>query len=566
MPGLLAPQRERTFRKPTGRPNPPIILITGADKSGKRYEAARGSSSDLVGMTYWIGIGGSQGAADYYGRIEGARYEIVPHDGSYQEILDAIRCAIARPPVNGKPNMLVLDDVTSLWDLLSDEQALVARERAARRVRDSRGRLSLIDEPAVVDHGLWQDAKDRWGEVLWLLRRHSGPTLLIARQEVVTAYENDKPTRYTTRKIKAEKNLSSAVDATVELRALGEAYLTGGRTLHWEIKPGETQPLTDFSIDKLLRYLGFQEAADTRSTNELRPDAYLSELGRSTEAAQPATQAPVAAPQVAPSTPGLTGEQAVAIIGAALKNETDPVAALEDVREEWGRRTLARVSTETSLGVMNADDLLTRSLAIVKAKKTNSNGSGSDSGGSNREKRDAKPGHQSHPSAVTSSPTPVGPHTPTAEEPGQAGARPEEPDAAAPPPPDPDNPPPPTDERPEDTSAAEEPQDRPQQPLPARRMTKAQRDAERAREVLMAEAVIQARVLFVTVGEHLGPKSVAPMAELRNFLQEQRSAVIEVLEKEGQTELADSYRNARVPELRIAEMFAPYLNQGARPT
>lgn len=557
MPGLLAPLRERTFRKPTGRPNPPIILITGSDKSGKRYEAARGSSSDLVGMTYWIGIGGSQGTADYYGRIPDARYEIVPHDGSYQDILDAIRCAIDQPPVNDKPNMIVLDDVTSLWDLLSDEQALVARERAARRVRDSRGRLSLIDEPVVVDHGLWQDAKDRWGEVLWLLRRHSGPTLLIARQEVVTAYENDKPTRYTTRKIRAEKNLSSAVDATVELRAIGEAYLTGGRTLHWEIKPGETQPLPDFSVDTLLRYLGFQEAVDTRSTNELRPDAYLRELGRPTETAQPMSPTPAAAPQAVPSAPELTGEQAVAIIGAALKNETDPVAALEDVREDWGRRTLAGVSTSTSLGVMNADDLLTRSLAIVKAKKTTSEGSGSDGGGSHDEKRDAKTGKESRPSVAAPSPTPpTGP--PTANEPGRANAGTEYPDGAAPPP-DPDNPPP-TDERPEDTSAAEEPQDRPEQALPGRRKTKAERDAERVRKALMAEAIVQARVLFVTVGEHLGTKSVAPMGELRDFLQEQRPAVIKVLEKDGRTELADAYRNARMPELRIAEMFESYLS------
>ncbi|MEV7512094.1 hypothetical protein AB0O57_29470 [Streptomyces sp. NPDC091201] len=554
MPGTLAPQRKRTIRKPTKLPNPPMILLTGADKSGKRYEAAVASGSDLIGETYWIGIGGSQGTADYYGRIEGARHQIVEHTGDFEDILDATRCAIAQPPVDGKRNMIVIDDVTALWDLLSDEQALVARERAAHRVQDSRGRLSLIDEPAVVDHGLWQDAKDRWGQFLWLLRQHSGPTLLIARQEVVTAYENDKPTRYSTRKIRAEKNLSSTVDATVELRARGEAYLTGGRTLHWEIRPGETQRIPDFSVDKLLRYLGFEEAAGTRAANEVRPEAYLQERVRST-----------AAPKSAgPAAEGLSGERAVDIIRKALTDETDPVAALEEVRREWGRRTLARIMTHTSKGNMTADDLLTGSLAYVRAKaKSQTSDSGSTPDDSRREGADENTGRPSRPAdeSHVDAPGPTSPATPqptpdtgAEEEPGQAGSTEE-----VPPPPDPENPPPPRTEQPEDISAAEEPQDLPP-PAPTRRQTRAERDAARVRDALLAEALVQARVLRVTIGEHLGPMSIAPMSTLRDFLVEQRTAVIDVLKQVGQTELADAYMDARIPELRISEMFADYLS------
>src|SRR4051812_37122880 len=97
MPGITTPLRERRSRKPTGLPNPPMIVLCGPEKCGKSHEAARGTGSDLIGIAFWIEIGGSEGTADYYGRVPGANYEIVPHDGSYQDILDAIRWAVAQP-------------------------------------------------------------------------------------------------------------------------------------------------------------------------------------------------------------------------------------------------------------------------------------------------------------------------------------------------------------------------------------------------------------------------------------------------------------------------------------
>ncbi|CAM5235261.1 Outer membrane biosynthesis protein TonB OS=Streptomyces griseomycini OX=66895 GN=FHS37_006594 PE=4 SV=1 [Streptomyces griseomycini] len=255
-----------------------MILLAGPEKTGKSRIAAEGTASELLGMTYWIEIGGSEGTADYYGRIPGANYEIVPHDGSYQDILDAVRWAVAQPPaVEGKRNMIVVDNVSVLWDMLSDEQAIYARWRAEKRAKEDRRRGPNPDLPVTVDPDLWNRAKDRWGEILWHLRRHSGPTLLLARQELVIAFENDKPTRERTRKIKAEKNLPAAVDAIVELHALGEAYLTGVRTLHWEVTPGQSERFEKFSIDALLRRMGFHEAAATRQVTEARPEAYLDE-------------------------------------------------------------------------------------------------------------------------------------------------------------------------------------------------------------------------------------------------------------------------------------------------
>ncbi|MCD9903234.1 hypothetical protein LUR56_31280 [Streptomyces sp. MT29] len=388
MPGITAPQRARTSRKPTGLPNPPMMLLVGPEKSGKSYEAALGTSSDLVGMTYWIEIGGSEGTADYYGRVPGARYEIVEHDGTYQDILDAVRWAIAQPPVDGKQNMIVVDNGSNLWDMLGDEQALFARRRAVRKAHGNRRSGPSLDDPVVIDSDLWNRAKDRWGEFLWLLRRHSGPVLLLARQELVTAFENDKPTRDKTRKVKAEKNLPAAVDAIVELHTLGEAYLTGVRTLHWDVKPGETTRFANFSIDTLLRRLGYEEAAATRQVTESRPEAYLQEEDQ--QQAQDRGQEPrqqgqqQQQRQEAPVTPagggaGLSSQAAVKLIHEALTDETSPEARLLDIREEWGARTLRQIPTRTKMwGERDADDLITQCLTHIAAEALKRSSAGED--------------------------------------------------------------------------------------------------------------------------------------------------------------------------------------------
>ncbi|GHG80129.1 hypothetical protein [Streptomyces griseocarneus] len=525
MAGITAPQRTRKSRKPTGKPNPPIILLTGPEKTGKSYEAARGSGSDLIGKTYWIEIGGSEGTADYYGRVPGAAYEIVPHDGSYQDILDAIRWVNHQPRVDGKPNMLVIDSMTSLWDMLSDEIAMYARNRAIRKAERNRSRVPTLDDPVVIDSDLWNRAKDRWGEVLWLLRRHQGPCLLLARTEIVTAFENDKPTRNTTRKVKAEKNLPAAVDAIVDLHAIGEAWLTGVRTLHMKIQPGETQRFHDFTVDALLRRLGLQDAAESRSASELRPDAELQEYGQQPE--QPA-------PRQSPGRQalGLTGEQAAALIRDALMHPTDPENALLELREEHGRRTLTAVKTETGWGVMSADDLITKSLDHLKVKAAQAQ-VGLEDG-----EQQAPPGH-----ADEAENAPI-----VADAPELVGE-------GTPPPPDPAAELP-TAERPEEVSEAEEPQDLPR-PRPAQA-----NKVNKVMAVLLTEAEIQARILGVTMQEHLEPISgpqegtPPPMTKLRTYVIEHRPMVIGLLEERGERDIANAYRLAGKPELKIAEMFA----------
>ncbi|WP_413100928.1 hypothetical protein [Streptomyces sp. Inha503] len=525
MAGITAPQRTRKSRKPTGKPNPPIVLLAGPEKTGKSYEAAKGSGSDLIGRTYWIEIGGTEGTADYYGRVPGADYEIVEHEGSYRDILDAIRWVNAQPRVDSKPNLLVIDSMTSLWDMLSDEIALFARNRAIRKAQRNRSRVPTLDDPVVVDSDLWNRAKDRWGAVLWLLRRHHGPCLLIARQEIVTAFENDKPTRNTTRKVKAEKNLPAAVDAVVELHSLGEAWLTGVRTLHMKIQPGETQRFPDFSVDSLLRRLGLQDAAETRSVSELRPDADLQDHGQQTSQAEPH-------PATARQAPALTGAQAAGLIRDALMHPTEPETALRELRVEYGRRTLKAVHTDTGWGRMSADALIAKSLDHLKEKADEAAGEHGDQPGEH-----SAPVGQAHDQRETTA----------ADEPAsfEEGTPPSGPAEE-----------PPVPEQPEEISEAEEPQD-----LPRPRPTQVNK-VNKVLAVLLTEAEIQARILGMTMQEHLeavsGPDegTPPPMTKLRKHVIDHRPAVIGLLEERGEREIANAYRLAGKPELKIAHIFA----------
>ncbi|MFE2181332.1 hypothetical protein [Streptomyces sp. NPDC059455] len=562
MPGITTPQRERRSRKPTGRPNPPIILLAGPEKTGKGHEAAVGTGSDLIGMAYWLQVGGISGTADYYGQIEGARYEIVPHDGSFRDILDAIRWAISQAPAeDGKRNMIVIDDVSSVWDLLTDEVAHVNRKRAERRAHSNGNRALRLDDPyADEDRDLWNLAKDRWGEMLWLLRRHNGPTLLIARQEIVTAFENDKPTQHTTRRIKAEKNIKAAVDAVVEFHALGEAYVTGLHTMpkHWTIRPGWTYRYE--GVDHLLRRLGYEDAAENRTVIEPRPEAYL---GEQIQVAEYSQQGPVQGPQQGGQQPGLSSSKAVDIIATALQDQEDPIAALRGVREEWGSRTLQRITTRTSLGTMNADVLITRSIEQVEAAATQgtSGGQRQDEYRTGEQPRQADEHHEAPPQPQDSNPL--------QDEP----APPEE--SGTPPPPDPQAEEPSLDESPEETSAAEEPQDVPTAADEGRqrladfvaggRTRKPPPDRKQAiaKKALYEEADVQARLKMLTVGEHLGSVSEdgdPPMTVLRDYLRAQRPELIAQLEKEGQTELAATYRSAQMPDTQIRRKFAAYFD------
>ena len=265
-------------RKPTGKPPWPITLLAGAEKAGKSYACALASASDLIGRTFWVGVG--EDDPDEYGAIPGARFEIVQHDGTYQSILTAMNAAAAEPPVDGKPNLIVLDSATRLWELLSDEAQVMANRRRKNNNPDQ-------DSPISMD--LWNRATERWQSIVNVLRRHHGPSLVTARLDVVTVLDDaGKPTKEKTSKIKSQKSLPYDVGIVVEMPARGETFITGARSLKMDVRLDERKSYKNFTVHELWTSLGLGDEGATAPRQHADVDATAS-------AAAPA-QAPRPAP------------------------------------------------------------------------------------------------------------------------------------------------------------------------------------------------------------------------------------------------------------------------------
>ena len=259
-------------RQPTGKPPWPIVLITGAEKAGKTYACAEASSSPHIGRTFWVSIG--EDDPDEYGAIPGARFEIVEHQGTYRSILQALTDAAAEPPADGRPNLLVVDSGTRLWDLLCDEQQVEANRRA--RAKAERQRRSPSEDDAVITMDQWNAAKQRWAHCIDVLREHPGPSIVTARLDTVTVVDSGgNPTKDKDKKVKAEKSLPSEVGVIVEMPVRGEAWLTGVRSLRLQLTEPRVR-LQDFTVQSLWDALGVTEAGGTtprqHTANNAAPD------------------------------------------------------------------------------------------------------------------------------------------------------------------------------------------------------------------------------------------------------------------------------------------------------
>jgi hypothetical protein len=267
-------------RPPTGKVAAPLILLEGGEKAGKSYSAAQFSTSDKVGRVLWLDLG--EGAADEYAAIPGTRYEVIEHDGSYHSIYgqvcaardEAHRAAAAGEP----PVVLVIDNMTALWELLKEWIDGRARRRPKNRAALEKDPNTEID----LTTDLWNDATGRWRAVMTKLMTFNGPVIAIARgKEVVEIGPDGKPTRNRTYRVEGQKHLP--YDATVWVRMTREdgAKVIGARSVHLGLRPGERAKALpdDWSLEWLifdqLRYEPgvIRDLRETGSAVEQRADA-----------------------------------------------------------------------------------------------------------------------------------------------------------------------------------------------------------------------------------------------------------------------------------------------------
>lgn len=226
-----------TTRKPTAKPSWPVLLLAGAEKSGKSYGCALASASEKIGRTLWVSIGETD--PDQYGAIPGADFEIVEHDGTANGIYRVL-VEIASLPDGEKPTLLVVDSMTKLWDMIKDDLQKTANARAKK--------YGKAEQAISMD--LWNKGNAMHQRIMSAINAHNGPVLLTSRLEPVTVIDDKgKPTPIKTDKIKANKNLPYDVDGVVQMPERGIAVISGLRSVFVKLDGPTNYP--NFTVDGL---------------------------------------------------------------------------------------------------------------------------------------------------------------------------------------------------------------------------------------------------------------------------------------------------------------------------
>lgn len=240
-------------RRPTGVQSAPVILLAGIAGAGKTWSAVEMSAMESIDRCFFIEIG--EGVADVYGKIPGADFEIIVHDGSIGQVRSAIQWAANQPAAEGKHNALILDSLTEIWDLIKDAAQAAMMQRVQRKGRKLNG-----SEPKP-DMDLWNRAADTSDGVMRQLMDFPGPVVATARLDEVTSMGDDgKPVRGKAKewKIQVQKKVPYRVSAIVEARAPRQWTLTKIVTVseNLRLEEGQEKPLPGFTVARLLEGMG----------------------------------------------------------------------------------------------------------------------------------------------------------------------------------------------------------------------------------------------------------------------------------------------------------------------
>ena len=246
-------------RRPTGVVPWPLILIEGGEKSGKSWACAQFSTSSTIGQMYWIDLG--EGASDEYGAIPGANYLIVEHDGTWEQIYGsvlAVRDEAQRAATVGDPPIvLVIDSMTSEWDLLKDWASNRARARFNARARKQNQRQLADDDEPKISMDLWNDANGRHRKLMTILMTFPGIVIITARGKEVAMIDekgNPVPNAHEYR-VEGQKSLGYDASCWIRLDRGKPATIIGVRSVHVGIRPGYDDPVRlprDWSIEGII--------------------------------------------------------------------------------------------------------------------------------------------------------------------------------------------------------------------------------------------------------------------------------------------------------------------------
>ena len=242
-------------RKPTGVVPWPLILIEGGEKTGKSYSCAVLSASKKVGRTLWLDWG--EGAADEYGAVDGARYEVIEHDGTWASIMGQVVAAkeeAQRAKDAGEPPVvLVLDSITAEWESLKDWASDRAKTQRANREKIQRDPNAEV----TVSMNLWNDAAGRHRKLMTQLMTFPGIVVITARGGETALVENGKPVEgKKSYRVEGHKSLAFDASCWVRLSRDTRPVVVGARSVHAGVRPG-IDPAQTLASDWSLEWLIF---------------------------------------------------------------------------------------------------------------------------------------------------------------------------------------------------------------------------------------------------------------------------------------------------------------------
>ncbi len=312
-------------RKPTGVVPFPLVLVEGEEGAGKTYAAAQFSASKLIGQMYWIDL--AEGSADEYAALPGTRYEIIEHDGTYRDIRDQVEAvyyeARAEAQAGRPPVVLTIDSISALWRMLTTW----TQERARRTKKNSKVLAQDPDAAVDIAMNLWNDAVDRWSDVMHYLKTFPGIVLVLARgKEVSSVDENGNPiTGRREWKVAGHKDLAFDCSVWVRMRRGQEPEVVKVRSLRMAVPDRRPLQIPDFTIEDLVfNRMGCSVKSQPRVMPELAADRTKRWLAR-VEAATDKAALKVLWDAAHPQQSGLS-EQEGDIVALAIRRRVSKLA------------------------------------------------------------------------------------------------------------------------------------------------------------------------------------------------------------------------------------------------
>lgn len=175
-------------RRPTGAASWPRVLLSGEEGTEAAWLAAEFTGDERLATTYWLEIEpGSTG--DVYAAAPGASYELLDHDGTWEDIyaqLDAAWHVAREAAEEGLPTALVVNSMSGVWSMLSR----LADQRARRRTAADLTWRGLDGTPAYssdveveIKADLWTLIGRRHDQFMGKILTWPGPVILTAREK-----------------------------------------------------------------------------------------------------------------------------------------------------------------------------------------------------------------------------------------------------------------------------------------------------------------------------------------------------------------------------------------------